>query len=67
MMSIKTVLKFTYLRARAWQKTTLSPVSADSANSHHCFSRVQKAKGIGLCDETKCRWNQWQKHVCVSL
>ena len=41
--------------AHLWQNSTLSPVSADSANSHHCFSRVQKAKGIGLI---------WHCHNC---
>jgi hypothetical protein len=35
-------------RAKAWQKATLGPVSAHSENSHHCFSRVQKAKGMCL-------------------
>lgn len=42
------LLPLTHLRAAAWQKATLSPVSADSANSHHTFSRVQNAKGMCL-------------------
>mmetsp|Transcript_20915 Transcript_20915/g.53602 ORF Transcript_20915/g.53602 Transcript_20915/m.53602 type:complete len:219 (+) Transcript_20915:1086-1742(+) len=35
-----------YLRAMAWHMRVAGPVSAHSANSSHCFSRVQNAKGM---------------------